>query len=142
MKIYPFSFVALLLLLTLSGTPVVLAQSATDEGKNEPPSRGSITGRVVNENGQPLANVAVVLRTFGMASAYRGAVTDNDGNFELSGLAPVAYLLAVNAPSYVQAPRDPDVNPIGYYRVGDSVNVQMMKGGVITGTVKKSGGDP
>jgi hypothetical protein len=142
MKIYSLIIASTLLVLSLSSTFVVPAQSPTDENKNDPPTTGSITGRVVNENGQPLANAAVMIRTYGVGNLGRGAVTDNEGKFELTGLRPLAYLLAVNAPAYIQAPRDPDVNPIGYYRVGDSVTLQMIKGGVITGTVKKSGGDP
>src|SRR5213075_3223100 len=68
--------------------------------------------------------------------------TDSGGNFRVTGLDSVAYLISALFPTYVPKPRDPDVNPIGYYRVGDSVQLEMMKGGVITGTVIRQNGEP
>jgi hypothetical protein len=40
------------------------------------------------------------------------------------------------------APRDPDSTQAPYYRVGDSVRIQLIKGGVITGSVTTPAGEP
>ncbi|PYS61925.1 MAG: hypothetical protein DMF76_09900, partial [Acidobacteria bacterium] len=139
MRTYLRDFLAgLILLLILSSA----AQSQTDENSTDATKTGKISGHVVNDAGQPLADALVSIRTYGGGGPGRTATTDSEGKFEVSGLEPVAYLMSASFPGYVPAPRDPDVNPIGYYRVGDSVSLAMIKGGVITGTVTRSSGEP
>ena len=41
-------------------------------------------------------------------------------------------------PAYTAPARDPDSTEATYYRVGDSVTLVLVKGGVITGRVTKS----
>src|SRR5262249_55479861 len=129
-------------LIVLSSAALVPGQSETDEANGDANARGKITGRVLSESGQPLANVVVNIRGYAGSFPARQLTTDGDGSFQATNLAPMAYLISVTAPGYVQVPRDADVNPVGYYRVGDSVRLEMMKGGVITGTVKRSNGEP
>ena len=131
---------ALILLLILSSA--VAAQSKADENSTDATRTGKISGRVVNDAGQPLADALVSIRTYGFGAASHTTTTDSDGSFQMTGLDSVAYLISASFPGYVPAPRDPDVNPIGYYRVGDSVSLEMIKGGVITGAVTRSPGDP
>jgi hypothetical protein len=114
---------------------------ATDE-KSEETKTGSINGRVVNENGQPLANAAVYVRAFGSNERGRSTTTDADGAFQVSGLDPLAYMVSASLPAYTPAPRDPDSPQATYFRVGDSVRLELMKGAVITGTVTSSTGEP
>ncbi len=141
MRTYPHNFLAgLTLLLVLSSA--VAAQSQPDEKATEATRTGKISGQVVNDAGQPLADALVSIRTYNFGAASRTRTTGSDGSFEVSGLEPVAYIISASLPGYVPAPRDPDVNPIGYYRVGDSVRVQMIKGGVITGTITRSTDEP
>jgi hypothetical protein len=116
------------------------AQSQTNETNNEN-AKGKITGRVVDQNGQPLANAQVTVRTYGGMRAGMDA-TDREGNFQFAGLEPFAYLITASLPTYVTAPRDPDATPVGFYRVGDVARIELVKGGVISGTVKKANGDP
>jgi Carboxypeptidase regulatory-like domain len=111
------------------------------DDKSDEVRSGTISGVVVNESGQPLAHAAVYVRPFG-GSQQRIATTDNDGSFKVTGLDPQNYLISVLMPAYVTAPRDPDSNQPGYYRVGDSVQLDLIKGGVITGTVSAASGEP
>jgi hypothetical protein len=142
MKQVQKTFPAAFLVIFIFGAITTRAQSQVDENALERSSNGSISGRVVNQSGQPLANALVTIRSYGSMGSGRTATTDSGGNFEVSGLTPLAYLVSASFPSYVAAPRDPDVNPIGYYRVGEVVTLEMLKGGVITGTVKGSNGEP
>jgi Carboxypeptidase regulatory-like domain len=134
------AFAGFTLALILSSA--VAAQSQPDENPADASRMGKISGRVVNEGGQPLPEAVVSIRGYGGRGASQTSTTDSEGSFEFNGLDPVAYLISASFPGYVLAPRDPDVNPIGYYRVGDSVRIQMIKGGVITGTVTMSTGEP
>ena len=141
MKRYCYNFLAALsLLITLNSA--VAAQSPAGESPANATRTGAISGRVVNESGQTLANVLVNVRAFGAGTPGRTATTDSEGSFQLSGLDPAAYVVTASLPGYVLAPRDPDSTPNGYYHLGDSVRLEMIKGGVITGTVTRSAGDP
>lgn len=139
MKRYPYNLLAALILLSFAGTAI--SQSQSDEAARDTTATGTLSGRVVNENGQPVANALVTVRSYG-ASNEQNTTTDNEGSFQVTGLKPAAYLVNAAAPAYVQAPRDPDINPIGYYRLGDSVRIEIIRGGVITGTVTRSTGEP
>jgi len=69
--------------------------------------------------------------------------TDDDGSFSVEGLAPGAYSISVAAPAYIVVSGliDDDGKPI-YYRPGDQVTIRMTKGGVITGKITDSQGQP
>ncbi|MDX6386182.1 MAG: hypothetical protein QOK48_3755 [Blastocatellia bacterium] len=128
----------LLLLLTI----FVAGQSQSDDSSDETGKTGAISGRIVNESGQGLANVLVTLRAFGSSGEGRTTTTDAEGSFRLSGLKPVLYVITTYLPAYITAPRDPDSAPLGYLRVGDTVRLELVKGGVITGTVTTPTGGP
>src|SRR2546423_1677681 len=130
---------AVIVLIVLSSSAA--AQSQSDETNTET-SKGIISGRVVDQNGQPLASALVSVRSYGNSQRGATATTDNEGNFQVGGLEPFAYIVSAALPGYVAMPRDPDANPVGFYRVGDSVRLELTKGGVITGTIKKANGDP
>jgi hypothetical protein len=107
------------------------------------PETGTISGRVVNESGEPLSDVFVSVRPFGAVGAPpRTTPTTRDGNFQFSGLAPVVYLLSANLAAYTPAPRDPDNTQATSYRIGDNVTLVLLKGGVVTGRVTSSSGEP
>src|SRR5262245_30900382 len=111
---------------------------------------GTITGRVVNDEGTGMPNVTIhIIR----APAGRRApsprrntevVTDKNGNFRGAGLSPGLY--AVDVPrvkEYVMRPLTAAENhERRYYRVGDSITITLVKGGVITGRVTNSDGQP
>ncbi|HEY0077512.1 MAG TPA: carboxypeptidase-like regulatory domain-containing protein [Pyrinomonadaceae bacterium] len=105
---------------------------------------GSLTGRVVGEDGEPMAGVVVFAAAPGVASlSPLASSTDEDGRFRLDNLEPSPYLVRAAAASYVLMP-DPLVErgERVYYRVGDFVHLTLMKGGVITGTVTDENGEP
>lgn len=118
------------------------AQNRPDDSTEEPTKTGAIKGRVVNESGQPLANASVSVRAYGSVGQSRMTTTDSDGNFQIGDLDPLGYMVSAAAPSYTSPPRDPDNTQATYYRVGDSVRLQLIKGGVITGIVTTQTGEP
>jgi hypothetical protein len=99
-------------------------------------SSGTITGRVVSDTGQPLANARVMLRTANSVQQLTGMLTDRDGKFQITDLEPRPYQLSVYLSAYT-----PFTSPTNY-RAGDSVTVVLTKGGVITGTVTTQTGEP
>jgi hypothetical protein len=117
-------------------------QTQNSDDRTETPKSGSITGRVVNESGQPLVNAAVYIRTFGSAGQSNVTATDDEGKFQVGGLDPVAYQVWAVVPAYISPPRDPDSIQAPYNRVGDSVKLELVRGGVITGMVTTSAGEP
>jgi hypothetical protein len=111
---------------------------ATVAGQTSAPatSSGTISGRVVNESGQPLAYATVSLYAIGVLRQENSTTTDRDGKFQLSGLEPRNYRVIAWRSSYATF-----VSPANH-RVGDSVTIVLAKGGVITGTVTTQTGEP
>jgi protocatechuate 3,4-dioxygenase beta subunit len=118
------------------------AQQPSSDNKSEESRSSAIKGQVVNENGQPLANASVFLRSLGSQAQGRMTTTDGEGNFQLSGLDAMAYLVSATAAAYITMPRDPDSSQSAYSRVGESVRLELIKGGVITGLVTTSADEP
>ena len=108
--------------------------------KADEPVYGVIDGKVVNENGQPLAGASVFVRAINGPGAGRTTSSDVDGNFRVTGLEPALYVISGSAPAYIAAISDP-LAPT-YYRTGDTVRVEMIRGGAITGTVTNALGEP
>jgi protocatechuate 3,4-dioxygenase beta subunit len=110
---------------------------------------GTITGRVVNDEGAGMPNVTVniIRASAGRRATPRGntqVVTDKDGNFRSAGLSPGLYAIDVpRVKEYVMRPLTAaESGARRYYRVGDSVVITLMKGGVITGRVTDPDGQP
>lgn len=142
----PLALVVFFLLLA----PTSPAQTRAPSAAAAPPAAGesraggAITGRVLGEDGQPLPNVRVFASQTGGASGFSAnAQSDEEGKFTLNALPFGAYLVNAFAPGYVLDPDPFDhLTPRVYHLVGDSVTLRMIKGGVITGTVTDSGGEP
>lgn len=106
-------------------------------------SLGTITGRVVGESGEPVPGALVYVGQRGVVLPNRmqRTVTDEDGNFQITELDPGLYSIVANLPGYV-----PDTDPSNgrppAYRPGDTVSLRLVKGGVITGTVTDTQGEP
>jgi hypothetical protein len=126
-----------LTLLTFAGATPSFAQSQPDENT---PRTGEITGRVLNDAGQPVPHALVFVSGQGQG-IQRTAMTDESGNFVVSGLDTSLYFVGASAPSYATIMRDPG-RPVSAYRIGDSVTVNLLRGGVITGTVTTAAGEP
>jgi hypothetical protein len=115
--------------------PARTAESASEV------TTGAITGRVVNDRGEPMPGASVQVRAVGSMSLFRTVTADAEGNFSLTGLGPALYSLTSFSPAYVFQP--PPSDPPGpYYRLGDSVRLELVKGGVLTGTVTNAAGEP
>ena len=130
-----------LLLVTFTGAAQTQSPNAKPESSG-PVTTGSITGRVVDESGQPLANAMVMIRAANAQRRDQTVGTDRDGMFRISGLDPVPYVISAAMPSYIPPPRDPNASPVTTYRIGDTVNLTLIKGGVVTGSVLNANGEP
>jgi len=100
----------------------------------------AIEGRVVGDDGQPLIKIQVYASAIGRLGGFsRTAGADDEGKFQVEDLAPRAYSVSARVPGYVVSSESAGPR---YYRSGDFVNITMMKGSVITGTVTDSSGKP
>jgi len=105
---------------------------------------GSIDGQVTDDSGKPVADAAVGVGRVGGGTRETGAITDAEGRFRVKDLASGAYFIGARTPGYVQS-ADAMVRPDGlmkFYRPGETANITLVKGGVITGTVTDQSGDP
>jgi hypothetical protein len=96
----------------------------------------------MSDSGQPIPHALIFVTGSAGASQQRTTVTDDAGNFQVAGLDASLYFVRASAPSYLTAPTDPEALVFPSYRIGDSVNISMIKGGVITGTVTSATGQP
>lgn len=143
MRLNIFGVLIVVGIFTAMNCILLQAQQASSVGDGSEPTRsGSITGRVVNESGQPLSNALVFARAFGSSNPGRNTFADAEGNFQLKGLDTGLYSLSAFAPAYVMPARDPKDLQDNLLRVGDSVKLTLFKGAVLTGTVTNSAGEP
>lgn len=104
--------------------------------------KGTIEGRVIDGNGQPLANAQIFARAISTA-AFSGALnttTDEKGHFLLEGITSGNYALRAYSAGYVMETVNSDDGI--YYRAGDKTEITLLRGGVITGTVTNTKGEP
>ena len=71
----------------------------------------------------------------------RTATTDAEGNFRVNGLSPANYYVTAMLAAYVTPPFDLSTLA-NYHRIGDTVRLELVRGGVITGMVTNSAGEP
>jgi Carboxypeptidase regulatory-like domain len=144
----PQGFRTILVLAVLTGgilasdTAAQTPASSSDDSNSTNPNPNSITGRVLTTSGQPVTNATVLVSRLNSASPARPVPTDSSGSFRVSGLEPGVFSVTAYAASYVLPPTDLETSQPTYYRVGDSVTVTMEKGGVISGTVTDTDGQP
>ena len=111
---------------------------------------GEITGRVVSEDGGGIPNMTVYMRPIGPGQRVASnnqpeiAVTDEGGNFKFTGLASRQYSVNVSAgKGYINRPVPAsERTPPRAYSPGDHVTFTLVRGGVITGRVTTSTGEP
>ncbi len=125
--------------------PCVVAQEQAAPTPTPTRPRGSITGRVVGEDGQPLAGARVYAHSNRGGGFVSGSntVTAPDGSFKLENLEAAPYSVSVYVPghfdaAYLEYERGARV----YYRPGDTVSMRAVRGGVITGRVTDARGEP
>ena len=113
--------------------------SITSTGQTGPQRKtGSITGRVIGEDGRALEGAIVYCSPF-EGTSDRTALTDDEGRFSFSGLSPTAYRVSASFPGYVS---EAGLGSDRAVRIGDSVTLNLVRGGVITGRVTDATGNP
>jgi uncharacterized GH25 family protein len=99
---------------------------------------GTISGQVVSDSGQPVAGASLFIRATNSFNTARGTTSDSEGNFHINNLEAGLYVITASAPTYAT---DSLPTPV-YYRLGESVRLEMVRGGIITGAVTNNSGDP
>jgi hypothetical protein len=146
------------LVLTMSGPISALAQSepaakstaspsptpAEKRGPNEnTPATGSIKGRVVADDGKPVVNATLMAQAVNGPPFVRPAQVDSEGKFSFEDLPPAGYIVFAIAPGYIdEAMSTGDPNDWPRHLIGAQLKIKLIKGGVITGKVTNSKGDP
>jgi uncharacterized surface anchored protein len=111
------------------------AQQLTGAARDSTNTRGSITGRVINSAGEPLAGASIFANRVGANVFGKIVTTDESGNFKIEGVGPGLYSMSVTMAGYLYSSRPTQSETPNYVRTGDSVTFTLTKGGVITGTV-------
>ncbi|MGH9928688.1 MAG: carboxypeptidase regulatory-like domain-containing protein [Pyrinomonadaceae bacterium] len=113
------------------------------EAKPSSPITGTIKGRIVASDGQPLTNVNVMAQSLTGTPATKPTLPNAEGRFAFDDLAPGAYILIATAPGYIDESMslgDPSAWP--RHLIGSNVKINMIRGGVITGLVTNAKGEP
>jgi carboxypeptidase family protein len=129
----------IILLTSIAGTSVTKPAGSWQDKqlRNE-----VITGRVILEDGSSAEGARIHIIRAGIKQDMLHNTrqifnTDNEGNFKATGLVPGVYRLNVFFPGYVPSSRTFDSD---LHRIGEQVMINMVKGGVITGTVTDARG--
>lgn len=103
---------------------------------------GTISGSVSSTSGDLPSNTVVYISTVGAAVPPQTTVINPDGTFKIDNLEIGVYRVWAAAPGYVpdSQPATPDAR--GIYHTGDSANIRLRKGGVISGKVINSNNAP
>ena len=104
---------------------------------------GTIRGRVVSDDGRPVTNATIAAQGSAGPVAPRMIRVDSEGQFVFEDLPAAAYLIIAYAPGYIdQSMSQGGPSQWPRYLIGAQLKVTMIKGGVITGSVTNSKGDP
>lgn len=142
LRLIPVAFLICLMSLISPATPPDKSRragSASIPQQQSSSRKGSITGRVICEEGQMPANLRINLWSPADRGTSQRVVIDEAGRFRADDLAPRAYLITAYAPGYISAETASRQN---YYHIGDVITLRIRKGGVITGTVSDANGEP
>ena len=126
-------------------TTSIISPPTTPAGIAWTGKRGTLTGRIVSDDGQPFANIGVsVFSVAAERSARRMVTTDDEGNFKVNELPSGAYRVSTFAPGYVtsESISSDSLSRPANYRLGENATITMVKGGVITGKALDSSGQP
>ncbi|MCI0664726.1 MAG: carboxypeptidase-like regulatory domain-containing protein, partial [Acidobacteria bacterium] len=120
-------------------SPSASSAGSSDTNANTAKLDGVITGKVLGDDGKPVASVAVTAIPIGVErGSYQRDNSNDKGEFKLAGLRAGVYRFRVEVPGYVVDRSTAG----GIYRIGDQVTINLTKGGVITGRVTDAFGEP
>src|SRR5436190_2731651 len=125
--------------LCLSSAWAQSTQKPADDSDPNSTKLGSIKGRVLAD-GQPVNNASITASRVNSSGPPHYVPVNDAGDFELKGLEPGVYRVSPSAPAYVVPTAD--TSDETYFRVGDTLALRMIKGGVITGKVLSANDDP
>jgi hypothetical protein len=142
-----------LLLFALVSCNVLVSLAQTEPGRGttaapvpkaspSPTITGTIKGRLVSDDGQPLTGASVVVQSLTQTPGVKPVRVDSDGRFVIEELSPAAYLVVAAVPGYIDQSLSLG-NPSQWPRhlIGSDITITMIKGGVITGTVTNGKGE-
>ena len=140
MKFLPHLTIVCLLSISSATSPDLKSQTRADK-KITP---ATITGKVTIK-GNGVSGIVVVLNADNQglreASSYR-ATTDQDGNYRISNVPPGSYQVFPDAPSFVLSSERRLMLVVAEGESVKDVNFVLTKGGVITGRITNSEGQP
>ena len=110
---------------------------------NEPVTVGTIKGRVVSNDGRPLTNANIMAQGVSGVPTIKMKRTDAEGAFVFDDLPAGLYIVLATAPGYIdQSWTGSDPGELPRHLIGERLKITMIKGGVITGVVTDSKGQP
>ncbi len=137
----------LVFLFMIGMASVISAQALVTESKEAvapkktDPRRGTITGRVIGDDGQPSIGQRVNLlssKRTTQGGNLPGMTTDDKGEFKFPNVEVGLYSVISSAPGFIAESKD----STGGVKIGDDVTLQLKKGGVIAGRVTNAYGEP
>jgi hypothetical protein len=137
-----FSFLTLLLLSQIPGhfrpTAMALCLIVPQEVKQGASKSDSLSGRVTSDSGHPIVGARVTIRQVGAATsttATHVTKTERNGRFKIEALPNGSYFVSASLPGYFVKRESADSPNVRIYRSGESANIVLVKGGVVTGTI-------
>ena len=108
------------------------------------PISGTITGRIVTDDGQPVPHVPVFAMPTGTTNIRAQTTnTDEQGRFQFTDLMAAPYFINSTVPGYIASHLiEGNGSRSVFYHLGETVTLTMVKGGVITGRVTDASGTP
>jgi hypothetical protein len=122
---------------------VALSNTVTAQDQSAQKANASakvISGRVTTSDSLSPANARVTIGRSNTSGLFQGQTVrvDSEGNFVSGPLEPGLYIVSVYMPGLIRDPTATAMSP--YFRPGDTVDFKMIRGGVITGSVKNADG--
>lgn len=131
-------------LLILIGLFLVCAATGYSQTADESPAKatGTITGSVNSAAGDLPSNTIVYASVVGTSGPSQSMVINAEGTFKFTNLEIGVYRVWAAAPGFVPDQQQATPDARGVYHTGDSVNIALRKGGVITGKVTNPNNTP
>ncbi|MGI9068020.1 MAG: carboxypeptidase regulatory-like domain-containing protein [Pyrinomonadaceae bacterium] len=131
-----------------SPTPTPTAAPSPNVGSPKPVAGetvtvGTIKGRAVSNDGRPLTNATIVAQGVSGTPSIKMSPVDAEGAFVFEDLPAGLYIVLATAPGYIdESFTGADPSQLPRHLIEERLKITMIKGGVITGTITDSKGQP